>query len=714
MKKKSFFILSFLVFSCLCIVFVITAAPGSVEKSKKTNWNVLFITIDTLRTDRLSCYSTDSVQTPNIDRFAERGTIFTRAFAHNPTTLPSHTNILLGVSPLYHGVRENANFIVRDEFLTLAEYLKNSGYTTGAIIGGYPLHSRFGLAQGFDTYEDEYPTKDFQKLSFGERKAGVVIDMGLEWLRTQDSPWFLWLHCFDPHDPYEPPEPFKTQYSKSLYEGEVAYVDHAIGELLDYMEKNSLFSTTLVIITGDHGESLGQHGETTHGFLAYNTTIWVPLIISYPANNPGRVDQNVSHIDIYPTICDILRVDKPEFLQGISLLPSMKGKRLPERIIYFESLYPYYSRGWAPLKGFVDGKEKFMESPIPELYDLKKDFEERHNLAGSVKLERYRKKLDWIIEKQSHPDSAGARQQSDRKSLERLRSLGYISSPQISSKKNYGPEDDVKTLLPYHNKAIKALELYDNGQISEGFELAKQVITERKDLDIAYSNLANMYKGQGRLKEALEVLEIGLEHLPASYGVILTYARLLVEAGRDDDVISFLENRWLPPMEHDPEIWNHLGMAYYNKEDFGKALEALEMAFSIDDEYAVVCRNLGNVYLSKYLKAKDSKDLEQSISNYNRAIELEPDYASANNSLGVAYREAGQTEKAILSWQKALALRPDVGYPLLNLGLAYLSRGEKTKALDFFNRYKKEHYRSLSQDERARLDTLIQRCERKQ
>ena len=223
-----------------------------------------------------------------------------------------------------------------------------------------------------------------------------------------------------------------------------------------------------------------------------------------------------------------------------------------------------------------------------------------------------------------------------------------------------------------------------------------------------------MYKGQGRLREALEVLEMGLKVLPSNYGVILTYSRLLVEAGRDDDVIAFLENTWLPPMEHDPEIWNHLGLAHYNKGNFDKALAALELAISIDDEYAVVSRNLGNVYLSKYLKDKESMDLAQSIKNYKRAIELEPDYASAHNSLGVAYREAGQTDKAIQSWQKAFALRPDVGYPLMNLGMAYLSKGEKTKALDFFNRYKKEHYRSLSQDERARLDNLIQRCERKQ
>ena len=661
----------------------------------------------------MSCYSKEHLHTPNIDILAENGIIFSRAFAHNPTTLPSHTNMLLGLTPLYHGVHENTNFIVREKFLTLAEYLKSFSYSTMAIVGGYPLHSRFGLSQGFDIYDDDYETVKYQKLAFGERKAEVVVDKALGWLKSRKSPWFLMIHCFDPHDPYEPPEPFKTKYEKNLYDGEVAYVDFVLGKLVSYIKENNLFDNTLIIFTGDHGESLGQHGEMTHGYLAYNTTLWIPLIISIPGVNPGKIDQTVSHIDIFPTVCDVLQVKKPSFLQGISLLPAIKGKRLPRRPIYFESLYPYYSRGWAPVKGYIYRKEKYIESPIPELYDLDKDFEELKNLAEKTKLGRYRERLARIIKEQSNPENIRARQRIDRESLEKLKSLGYISSPQISKKVSFGPEDDVKTLLPYHNKTMKAMELYQGGKISEGFELLKQVITERKDVDIAYTGLATLYKDEGKLKEALAVLKMGLEYLPSSYGVILSYARYLNEAGQYNDVLAILNKERLPQMEHDPEIWNYLGVAYEGKGDFEKAVEAYGKALSIDDEYAVVFRNLGTAYLSIYLKTRELKTCEKSIQNLKRATELEPDYASAYNRLGVAYREIGKTEEAIYCLKKALELRPDVGHPLFSLGLVYLDKGDKVKALNYFSKYKEGYYSSLSLKEKEILDSLIKKCKRK-
>ncbi len=698
---------------CLCLSgYLSPATSGSGAAEKEPELNVLLITIDTLRADRVSCYSEEYLQTPNIDSLSKNGALFTRAFSHNPTTLPSHANMLLGLSPLYHGVRENTNFVVRDEFLTLAEFLKNRGYSTGAFIGGYPLHSRFGLAQGFDVYDDDWERVKFLKFSAGERKAGDVIDRALEWLDRQDSLWFCWIHCFDPHDPYEPPESFKTQYVDSLYDGEVAYVDQELGRFLDYLERKGLFDKTLIIFTGDHGESLGQHGEMTHGYLANNTTIWVPLIFSYPGVKPGRVDHYVSHIDIFPTVCDILQIKKPGVLQGVSLLPMLKGKDLPERTIYFESLYPYYSRGWAPIEGFIHKGEKYIRSPLPELYALEKDFDEAENLAGSIKLDAYRKRLSEIIEQYSHPEREKARQRMDQKSLERLRSLGYISSPQISRKTDFGPEDDVKTLLPFHNRSVTAWELYEEGRIQEGFDLVKQVITERKDVDVAYTNLAKMYNDQGQLKAALEVLELALENLPFNYGVILTYVSYLNLAGRYDDIIEILDAKPLPQMENDPEIWNYLGLAYSAKGDYRQAIAALELALTLDDEFAYAYRSLATVYLSRFFKDREKEDLERSIRNFEKAIEFEPEFAAAYNSLGVAYKENNRTDEAIRCWEKAFELRPDVGYPLLNLGLVYLERNDKVKALVFFKKYKDDFYSSLPPEEREKLDALIQRCER--
>jgi arylsulfatase A-like enzyme len=335
-----------LIFFFLFIIFSLstTYSHSSGEPIPKEKLNVLLISIDTLRADWLSCYGNEHLKTENIDGLAERGVLFSRAFANTSTTLPSHTNILLGVTPPYHGVHDNSSFVVREEFLTLAEHLKGHGYSTGAFVGAFALDSRFGLDQGFDVYDDEFEDKRNKKPSEVERKAEKVIDRTLAWLNNQNKPWFLFVHCWDPHGPYEPPEPFLTQYKEHPYTGEVAYVDFMLGKLFAYLEENNLFKETLVIFTGDHGESLGQHNEDTHGF---------------------RVAQYVSHIDIFPTVCEILRIEKPPFLQGLSLVPALMGKKASKRPIYFESLHPYYSKGWAPLRGFISNKEKYIQSPIP-------------------------------------------------------------------------------------------------------------------------------------------------------------------------------------------------------------------------------------------------------------------------------------------------------------------------------------------------------------
>ena len=699
----------FVFFMSFCFSLVVSGFTGA---AKEPDLNVLLITIDTLRADRVSCYSSRYLQTPNMDRLAKKGAVFTRAFSHNPTTLPSHTNMLTGMLPIYHGVRENTNFVVRPEMLTLAEYLKEWGYSTGAFIGGYPLHSRFGLSQGFDVYDEEYSRVKFLKFSAGERKAEEVIDKAMAWLDLQKSNWFCWIHCFDPHDPYEPPEPFQTEFRQSLYDGEVAYVDRELGRFLDHMEKKGRFDDTLIIFTGDHGESLGQHGEMTHGYLANNTTIWVPLIICYPGSGNTRTNQYVSHIDIFPTVCDILGAKSPEDLQGTSLLPGIQGKTLPERTIYFESLYPYYSRGWAPIKGIIKERIKYIQSPIPELYDLDADFDETQNLAENQRLDVYRKELNEIVAQLTHPENEKARHRTDQRSLERLRSLGYISSPQDVSQKRFGPDDDVKTLLPFHNKAVRAWELYQEGKAAEGFDLAKEVLTERQDVDIAYTHLAKMYKEQGRLKEALEVLALALEHIPSNYGVIITYVSYLNLDGRNDEVIDIVEGLQLPQMENDPEIWNYLGLAYSNKGEFAKAIEALDFSLSVDDEFAYAYRSLATVYLSRFLSARDKEDLMKSIANFEKAIDLEPEFAAAYNSLGVAYKESNRADEAIKCWEKAYELRPDVGYPLLNLGLAHMERGNTAKALDYFETYKKGFYHSLPQKDKERVDALIQKCKR--
>ncbi len=707
MKKYIFFSLYFALF--LLTIFFSPLLLKAEAKVNKPKLNLLLITIDTLRPDRLSCYSPEHLQTPHIDSLAQHGILFKRAFAHVPLTLPSHTSIILGTIPPYHGVHDNSHFIVRQEFLTLAEYLKSFGYATGAFVGAFPLDSRFGLTQGFDVYDDHYGSKSSQEFTYVERKAEVVIEKATQWLEKQTSPWFLWIHCFDPHQRYDPPEPFKSKYRSHLYNGEVAYVDYALGKFFRFLEEQNLKKQTIIIFTADHGESLGEHGETTHGYFAYNSTLWVPLIISYPGAKAEKIEEDVCHIDIYPTVCDMLGLKKPTFLQGLSLMPLIKGKKIPQKEIYFESLYPYYSRGWAPIRGFIKGEGKFIDSPIPEFYDFAQDFEEKVNLAPTQNLPQLKAKLEQILKKDSYVDKIETKPKIDRETQERLRSLGYVSGVQAPTKKVFTPQDDLKTLLPYQNKLTKAMGAYHHGRLEEGIKLLKEIIANRKDFDQAYTYLATIYKEQRKLRLAVETMREGLKNNPKSYRIITTFGIFLTDVGQYDAAINILK-KGLTLIDYDPEIWNYLGVAYWRKKDYQKALEAYQKALALDSDYPIIFNNLGSLYLSIFLKTRELENYQKSIENFKRALELDPNYASAYNGLGAAYSKGGNVDGAIFCWEKAVELKPDFAFPLYNLGLAYLAKGNKQKALAYFNRYKRKNYPFLSLREKKELDDLIMKC----
>ena len=711
MRKKYRRILLFILPVYLCAGLVVSSL--SFQKRGDRKLNVLLITIDTLRADRLSCYGSQFLKTPHIDSLAERGVVFTRAFANTSTTLPSHTNILLGTTPLYHGVHENLNFVVSEELLTMAEYLKSHGYATGAFVGAYALDSRFGLSQGFDTYDDDYARTHSVNPATLERKAEAVVANALAWLGRQDSLWFLWIHLWDPHTPYEPPEPFKTQYKKNPYDGEVAYVDLTLGSLFDHMEENDLFDKTAVIFTGDHGESLGQHGEETHGIFAYNTTIWIPLILSIPGKKPGRIDHYVSHIDIFPTVSDILRMEKSSFLQGTSLFPALDGKKLPERPIYIESLYPYYSLGWAPLKGFIHQKRKFIDSPIPELYELDQDFYEQKNLAPKEKLDKYRKRLEDIIGSLTPSREIEAERTVDRETREKLRSLGYVSGAQIRKKESFTPQDDIKVLLPYFNKANKAWALYKDGEIEEGISKLEDIIDEGKNVDLAYKHLAEIYEGTGRVEKALDILEQGLNASPSSYELFQLYVKTLNSAGRYDRVIDAFSGMGFREVEYDPEVWNNLGTAYAKKGDFKEAIKAYEMGLSLDSRYPELYNNMANAYYSLALQIKGSHAFSRCLEYYKKAIEIDPEYPEPYYGLGHAYLAAGDGAGAIFCWKKALEADPNFHQAQLDLAGAYLNTGNKAKACEMLNDYKEKYYQSLSPEDRAKLDELLKTCQKK-
>ena len=671
--------------------------------------NILLVTVDTLRADHLGCYGSKAVRTPAVDALAARGVLFSRAFAHTPTTLPSHASILLGLTPNAHGIHDNSNFIVREEFLTLAEWLKSQGYATAAFVGAFPLDSRFGLVQGFDVYDDNYGSQGPTDMTFVERKGDVVVAKALEWLEGRSGPWFLWVHVFDPHQPYDPPEPYRSQYSGMPYAGEIAFADSALGKLFAFLDEKKLGERTAVVFTADHGESLGEHGESTHGYFAYNATLHIPLILAFPGSKPGRVSANVCHIDIFPTICGLLGKKEPPGLQGRSLLPLVQGRSPADRPVYFEAMTAYYNRGWSPLRGFIQGREKYIDTPIAEVYDLEKDFAELENGASRADLAKLKRALDGLVRTESTPLAEKAGQNVDRSTAEKLRSLGYLASPQTPKKKSFTEADDLKTLFPYHNKWQKATAAYHAGRAEEGIALLKEIIAERKDFHLAYTYLANFLQQQKRPSEAEAVLRDAFANNPDSFRIMNALGIILIDNGRFDEALGMLEKS-LAIIDFDPETWNYLGVAYWNTGRFPEALEAYAKALALDQNYAIVFNNRGSLYLSRYLKGRASDDLARAKDDFLKAVGIDPKYASAWNGLGVGLRQSGDTEGAIAAWKKAVELKPDLGFALYNLGLGLLGRGEKAEALKYFSRYKVLFYASLPGAERAKLDELMRKC----
>lgn len=345
--------------------------------------NVVLISLDTTRADRLSCYGYPRPSTPNIDSVAREGVLFDLALTPVPLTLPAHSSMLTGTYPPIHGARGNEGFRLAEYNVTLAETLRDAGYETAAFVGGFPMAALFGLNQGFDTYDDQLGEAS-NKRHYNERSAGEVSQPAMAWLdRHWKAPFFLFLHYYDPHTPYAPPAAYAAAYPDDLYAGEIAYVDSAVGQVLDKLRRLGRYEDTLIVIAGDHGESLGEHGETTHGYFAYQGTMRVPLIVKPPRGARGRrVEEAVSLVDIVPTVLGQLGLRAPPGVQGSDLGRCLAGKSGPVRRhpLYGESLYPTVF-GCSPLHTLTEGRWKYIRAPKPELYDLARDRGETNNLS---------------------------------------------------------------------------------------------------------------------------------------------------------------------------------------------------------------------------------------------------------------------------------------------------------------------------------------------
>jgi tetratricopeptide (TPR) repeat protein len=649
--------------------------------------NVLIVTVDTLRADALSSYG-GPAQTPNLDRLASRGARFTFAHAHGVVTLPSHTTILSGLLPYEHGIRDNSGFRVKAGTPTLATRLKPRGFATGAFVGGFPLTKRFGLTPGFDVYDDQMPeTRGAIEISMPERPADAVVTRAVDWIGRQSGKFFAWVHVYDPHSPYRPPQDLLSQYSQQPYHGEVAFVDRALGPLLDRLA--SLPRPTLVIVTADHGESLGEHGELTHGMFAYEPTLRVPLIVAKvspaaPQSTGVVIDAPVRLIDLAPTVLDALGIEADPALHGASLAAVVNTGDRADRPSYFEAMTYNLVRGWAPLRGVLQARHKYIDLPLPELYDLGGDAHEQNNLV-SAQRDRAQVLVNLLRGYNVAPPNRPGQESADAAAV--LRSLGYVSGS-AAPKAAYTEADDPKRLAAIDNDLHKATELTQNGRRDEAIAMLQSVIARRPDTADAYLSLAYAYWDAGQPRPAIAILEKGLAAGAPDRDIRIRLGLYLAESHVDPPrAIALLEGL----SSEDVEALNGLGVAYGDAGRPADAERTFKRLLELDPTNGLAFQNLAAIELQRALAAKTPQErgtrLAAAESYARQAIDADPVLPDAYTTLGVVQSSLGRKNDAIGSWKRAVELDDSQFNALYNLWYELMSAGRRDEAVAYGRRF---------------------------
>lgn len=654
--------------------------PSRVAFTRDANRNVLLVTIDTLRADALGAYGGQAA-TPNLDRLAADGLRFTAAHAHSVVTLPSHASILTGLYPFSHGVRDNAGYRLPPGATTLATALKHAGYATGAFVGAFPLDSRWGLDRGFDEYDDRYgSTNRLGDFLMPERRADPVVEAATAWIRRQPARWAAWVHVYDPHAPYQPPAPFDREYAGNPYAGEVAYSDRALGPLFDLARSSP--RGTLVIVTADHGEALGSHGEQSHGLFAYEPTLHVPLIVDVTdrahALGASPSDLSVRHIDIVPTVLDALGIAAPNGLPGRSILRALEAGDSSPPPSYFESLSPFLNRGWAPLAGVVVGHEKYIDLPIPELYDLVSDPGEEHNLLPSR--DDRRRVFEARLRDIAPPgtNAPGARVQESAEVRSRLKALGYVSGS-VTPKQRYTDDDDPKRLVELDRMMQEGVNLFQTSRAREALAVFRELIRRRPSMSSSQLHAAYVQWELGNPAGAIETLRQALRAGADAPDVRTQLGIYLAEAGSPQEAV-----RLLGPLEQeafpDLEGLNGLGIALSHLGRQADALAAFDRILQLDPHNASAHQNKGTVYLEQGKLATAREALA-------RALQRDPDLPVALNGMGVVELKSGNARAAIEAWKRAVQADPRQYDTLFNLGVTLLDIGEREAARPYFEQF---------------------------
>ncbi len=622
-------------------------------------YNVLVITLDTIRADRLGAYGNRSIRSDFVDGLAERGVLFEHCIVPTPLTLPSHTSLFTGTYPPHHGVRDNGNYVVPGELTTMAELFRDAGYRTGAFVGAFVLSSRWGLDQGFETYTEPASGYDPSLASFAQiqRRADAVVDDATAWIReSSDRPFFAWVHVYDPHLPYDPPPVFAAEYAEDPYLGEVAFADAELGRLQALLDLSGLAAKTIVVFAGDHGEGLGDHDELDHGLLLYQTTLRAPLIIAHPAveQRGVRREEVVSLVDILPTLAAVVDLPIPERVQGQSLLPLMdETGEFEERPVYSETHYPKLHFGWSPLTALQDRRFQLIQSSDPELYDLAADPKQQKNLfdTNTAEAEGMGRELARLTQSLAE-GGVKAAQAPDAETIAKLAALGYVTGGGVSGQDPAdGDLPSPRSMLWIYNMLMEASGILASGDEIGAERKFLEILEAEDNLVDAWLALGRLYRRQGRMAEALDALREAHERRPLDPFVVSKLADALISTRQPAEAEELLRVA-LEEHPDDPYIVFALARAL---ESFGRLDEAETMyrkSHALDPRSAPTHVRLAALALRRGDRATAESELDT-------ALQLDPKVPEASLYKGQLLESAGRLDEAAVAYRNEIRSSPN-------------------------------------------------------
>ena len=634
----------------LIFLTVVLDAAKVWSSDKPNSPNIVLITVDTTRADRMGFLGSSLGLTPNLDAVARQAATFSRAYAHVPLTTPSHATIFTGTYPQFNQLGDLGTELGKD-LPYLPDLLRARGYTTAAFVGSQVLDPQSaaapGFDRGFDTYDAGFHSRreGESRYSSEERRAEVVVEHAVAWLKQPRSkPFFLWVHVYDPHDPYDPPEPFKTKYAKSPYDGEIAYVDSELGKSFAQLKAAGLYDSSIIAIVADHGEAFGEHGEESHGFFLYDETLHVPLVIKLPGVHPRvQIDRRVGLVDVAPTLLAAAGGDVPRAMQGVSLLPAINGKvprDAPERLAYAETNYPQRAFGWSWLRSLRTGKYLYIDAPRRELYDQSADPKALHNLAESQPAiaETLQAQLDDF--RRQTESKGGMRPAAlSPEQAEKLQGLGYVMSAGNAGgtqSKDRGP--DPKDKIGVANLLHHALLAVDQGRYQEAVPQLEEVLKDDPNLELANLQLGVAFNRLEKYVEAVPWLRKAIELNAKSGKSQFELGVALGETGDWAGAATHLEAAvsFIPDSD---DLRYYLAMAY---DKIGKQAEAeknFREALRLNPEHYQA-----NLYLGRLLGMQNRA--AEALAFVQKAVSLQPQSPDAHKFLANVYVELGRTEDA--------------------------------------------------------------------